>query len=66
MLTEREMEVAKAVTRGMTSIEVAKQFGLSVHTVRNHRKNIMKKLGVRKSAAWYMKLQRGANKMSTI
>jgi two-component system nitrate/nitrite response regulator NarL len=57
MLTDREMEVAHAVANGLSSKEVAEQFGLSVHTVRNHRKKIMKKLGVRKSATWQLHLQ---------
>ena len=50
------MEVAQAVASGMSSKEVAEQFGLSVHTVRNHRKKIMKKLGVKKSATWLLHL----------
>ena len=51
-LSEREVQVARAVVSGMSSKEVALKFGLSVHTVRNHRKNIMRKLGVKKSLAW--------------
>ena len=62
VLTNREMEIAQAVSKGLSSKEVAVQFGLSVHTVRNHRKKIMKKLGVKKSATWLLHLPQVATK----
>jgi DNA-binding CsgD family transcriptional regulator len=62
VLTDREWEVAQAVSNGMSSKEVAEQFGLSIHTVRNHRKKIMKKLGVKKSATWLLHLQQNVGK----
>lgn len=49
-LTIRETEVARLLAKGMTNKEVAEQIHLSPHTVHTHRKNIMKKLGVRSAS----------------
>ncbi len=49
-LTQRETEVAQFLAEGLTNKEVAKALHLSPHTVHTHRKNIMKKLGVRSIA----------------
>jgi DNA-binding NarL/FixJ family response regulator len=45
-LTRREREVATLVARGLTNRQVATELVLSEHTVRQHVKNILKKLGV--------------------
>jgi len=48
-LTERERQIVEKVLEGLTSKEIAKYYELSIHTVRNHRKNIMKRFGLRKA-----------------
>jgi DNA-binding NarL/FixJ family response regulator len=50
-LSPREIEVAKLVSQGLSSKEVASQLNLSVRTVEKHRANIMDKLGVREVAS---------------
>jgi DNA-binding CsgD family transcriptional regulator len=45
-LTIREIEIMKDVSEGLTSGEIAARRNLSVHTIRNHRKNILKKMGL--------------------
>lgn len=45
-LSEREKQVAFHITNGLTNAEIAEQINISLHTVRTHRKNIYKKLGV--------------------
>lgn len=51
ILTPREIEVARLVSEGLSSKEVASQLNLSVRTVEKHRANIMDKLGVREVAS---------------
>lgn len=50
-LSPREIEVARLVTEGLSSKEIASRLGLSVRTVEKHRANIMDKLGVREVAS---------------
>ncbi len=50
-LTERELEVLKAVARGDRSKEVAVQLGISERTVKAHLGNIYSKFGVDSRAA---------------
>src|SRR5215207_8846700 len=45
-LTERELEVIKALARGMSDRQIAKSFGISEKTVRNHTSNIYRKLHI--------------------
>ncbi|MCP4520701.1 MAG: response regulator transcription factor [Cytophagales bacterium] len=45
-LTNREIEITKLISEGMTNKEIATKLFISHHTVHTHRKNIMKKLGV--------------------
>lgn len=45
-LTERETEVLQRVAKGYTLVEIARQFGLSRHTVGDHIKQIYRKLNV--------------------
>ena len=47
ILTPRQIEVVKLVAQGYTSKEVAEKLFLSEFTVIKHRKNIIKKLGLR-------------------
>ena len=44
LLTGREMQIAKMVTQGISSENIAEQLELSLHTVNSHRKNILRKL----------------------
>ncbi len=46
-LSERETEIAQLLAKGNTNKVVAELLHISPHTVHTHRKNIMKKLGVR-------------------
>ncbi|GAB5523771.1 MAG: response regulator [Roseivirga sp.] len=46
-LSEREMEIVKLISKGNSSAEIAGQLNISVHTVNSHRKNILKKLGLK-------------------
>ena len=46
-LTEREMEVVKALSDGMTNKEIAKKLYISVHTVKAMLEKIYDKTGVR-------------------
>jgi DNA-binding CsgD family transcriptional regulator len=44
MLTARERQVMRLVAEGMSSAEIASNFGISVRTVEAHRSNLMRKL----------------------
>jgi LuxR family transcriptional regulator len=46
LLSNREKEVIRLVVEGKSSIEIASSLFLSIHTVNNHRKNIIHKLEV--------------------
>ena len=46
-LTKREYEVLELITRAMNNKEIAEKLYISDQTVGVHRKNIMRKLGVR-------------------
>lgn len=46
LLTEREKEVLRLVTEGLSSREIAERLHLAVKTVETHRANIMEKVGV--------------------
>lgn len=45
-LTGREKEILQLIGWGLLSKEIANKLNISVHTVNNHRKNILLKLGV--------------------
>ena len=49
-LSERELEIIKLMSDGMTSSEIAEKLFLSDHTVKTHRKNILRKLNVNNSS----------------
>lgn len=49
-LSERESEVTAMIASGMTNKEIAESLFLSPHTVHTHRKNILKKLGVKSAS----------------
>ncbi|HTR29669.1 MAG TPA: response regulator transcription factor [Puia sp.] len=46
VVTRRESEILKLLTKGFTSQEIAGQLYLSVHTVDTHRKNLLQKFNV--------------------
>jgi DNA-binding NarL/FixJ family response regulator len=45
-LSDREIEIIKLIVNGETSNEIAATLFLSEHTVKTHRKNIFRKLGI--------------------
>ncbi|WP_316802949.1 response regulator transcription factor [Pedobacter nototheniae] len=45
-LSEREIEIIKLIVNGLTSAEIADKLFISEHTVKTHRKNIFKKMGI--------------------
>lgn len=49
-LSDRELEVIRLMAEGLTSSEIASKLFLSDHTVKTHRKNILKKLNVHNSS----------------
>lgn len=51
LLSSREVEIVYAVRKGLTSKEIALLLDITMKTVEVHRNNIMKKLGVRNTAA---------------
>jgi two-component system invasion response regulator UvrY len=50
-LTKREVQIVKSLKEGFSSIEIASQLDLSTRTVEVHRHNILKKLGLKNTAA---------------
>ena len=56
LLSNRENEIFEEVAKGKTSKEISELMGLSIHTVKIHRKNILKKLGVNNSVEALAKL----------
>ncbi len=46
LLSQREMQVIKLVAEGHTSNSAGELLGISTHTVRKHRENIKRKLGL--------------------
>lgn len=45
-LSEREIEVIRLIVGGLTSSGIADKLFISEHTVKTHRKNIFKKMGI--------------------
>ena len=48
MLTAREREVLKLIAEGLSSKEIASDFGISLKTIDSHRSNLMEKLDIHK------------------
>lgn len=51
LLSEREQQVAGALSLGLTNREIAKELGISIKTVDTHRGHVLKKLGLRGNVA---------------
>lgn len=49
-LTKREVEIMSLIGKGKNTEDISEQLFLSLHTVRTHKKNIMKKLGMNTTA----------------
>ncbi|WP_374334262.1 response regulator transcription factor [Leeia sp.] len=45
-MTRREREVGFWLAQGLSNKEVARQLGISDQTVRKHRENLLRKLGL--------------------
>ena len=46
-LTERELDVFRSVSRGLSNVEIARELYISEMTVKTHVKHILQKLGLR-------------------
>jgi DNA-binding CsgD family transcriptional regulator len=51
-LSKRELELIKYFANGYSSKEIALTFSLSLHTINNHRKSILRKLGYKNIASF--------------
>lgn len=49
-ISSREREIIGLISIGLTNKEIADKLNISIRTVQSHRKNIMQKLGVNKTA----------------
>ena len=49
-LSEREQEIIKCQAEGLTSSQIADKLFISLHTVKTHRKNILRKLDLHNSS----------------
>jgi DNA-binding NarL/FixJ family response regulator len=45
-LSNREIEIAQQICKGLNNAEIAEKLILSYHTIKTHRKNIYTKLGI--------------------
>lgn len=55
VLTKREIEVVRAIARGLSTKEIARQLFISENTVETHRQNIFEKLDVHNMAGLIIK-----------
>ncbi|HQQ94977.1 MAG TPA: response regulator transcription factor [Bacteroidia bacterium] len=53
-VTDREIDIIRAISEGLSNKLIADKLNLSTHTVNTHRKNIMSKLGVNNTAGVVM------------
>ena len=49
-LSNREIDVLVCISKGMTNKDISDLLNISVHTVITHRKNIVKKTGIKSVA----------------
>jgi len=50
-ITHREMEVLDLISLGYTDIEIGKLLFLSHHTIKDHRRKVIQKLGMNNAAS---------------
>ncbi|MDO5509267.1 MAG: LuxR C-terminal-related transcriptional regulator [Weeksellaceae bacterium] len=50
VLTPRELEILFLIAKGYNSCQIAEEIHISSHTVRTHRKNLLKKAQCRNSS----------------
>ncbi|MFT6846080.1 MAG: DNA-binding CsgD family transcriptional regulator [Flavobacteriales bacterium] len=50
ILTKRELEIIKLISNGLQSDDIADRLNISRHTVKTHRKNLLRKLNAKNSA----------------
>ena len=50
-LSDREKDVLVCLSKGLKNNEIADELNISVHTVITHRKNIVRKTGIKSVAA---------------
>lgn len=61
-LSKRELQLARFFAQGHPTKVIAEHFNLSVHTINNHRKNVLRKLGCRNIASFvYFAMKNGLN-----
>ncbi len=60
-LSEREYEVLKYLTKGLTNKEIAKEMSITYHTVKAHVASIIKKADVRNRLDAALKYATNAN-----
>lgn len=65
VISERESAVMNLVVQGNTNIEIAKSLFISVNTVKNHLKNIFKKMNVSSRAEAVAKYFKTSNQIET-
>ena len=54
-LSDREIDVLKALATGQSNKEIAKQLGLSPKTIDSHRTSLLRKMNVTSTAALLVK-----------
>lgn len=53
-LSKREIDILKHIAEGLSNKEIADKLDISIRTVENHRANISKKTGLRKTAEFVL------------
>ena len=53
-ISNRQHQILVMIANGQKSLDIAGQLGLSVHTVNNHRKNMLKRTGCSNSTELIM------------
>lgn len=49
-ISERELDIIKLLSKGLSSKEVGEDLNIAFHTVESHRKRILKKIGVKNTS----------------